>query len=118
MSGLAPLHEIRLDAPVSWGALPQPLNETARVSLEPRGSRNGPALHQFDLRLQQSFDLSAPRAARLELILDVFNLFNSDSGNSQVSNCLDCTFRGEPAFGLPRWIIAPRQAQLGVRMVF
>ena len=53
------------------------------------------------------------------MILDVFNLLNSDSATRMRVFVGDRYFySGEPAFGLPSGVIAPRQAQLGVRLVF
>lgn len=86
------------------------------LRLEPRGSRRADALNQLDVRLQKTLNIGDNR---LELILDGFNITQSDTP-TRIYTFINQKFpiSGGSAFGKPSRIIAPRQLRLGIRFIF
>ena len=89
-------------------SLPQGLTRTL---LEPPGTRRLSAQTLMDLRLSRAFEL-APKA-RVELLLDVLNAFNSTAEERLVDDNLF-----SQNFGRPSVFVDPRRAMLGVRLSF
>lgn len=79
--------------------------------LQGRNSARQPGIFAMDIRLSKVFDFGQP--GRLEIMLDVFNLFNN--ANRFTSN----ESIGSPNFGFLNGLVNdPRQAQIGVRYRF
>lgn len=76
---------------------------------EPRDERRFPTLHLVDFRLSKYFDFAVRH--RIELIADVFNLFNSNTETSINVNT-------GVALGDPISILGPRVLRLGARWRF
>jgi hypothetical protein len=74
----------------------------------------GDQLHRVDMRLQRGFRLGA--RARIDGILEVFNVFNRANYGSYVTNEASTSF-GQPSRN-PNVAYAPRMLQLGFRFVF
>jgi TonB dependent receptor/Carboxypeptidase regulatory-like domain len=96
-----------------WGAsaqvsLPQGLT---RILLEAPGSRRLSSQTLMDVRLSRAFEL-APKT-RVELLLDVFNAFNSTAEE----RLADDNFFSQN-FGRPSVFVDPRRAMLGARFSF
>jgi hypothetical protein len=96
-----------------WGAtaqvsLPQGLT---RIILETPGTRRLSSQALMDIRLSRAIEL--PRKTRIELLLDVFNAFNS-TAEEQLAD--DNLFSQN--FGRPSVFVDPRRAMLGVRFSF
>ena len=98
----------------------RPFNRTVRVSLdqgrrsiaaEPRGSQRYPNPTYLDLRLEKEFRLW--KQTRLKLLIDVWNIFNSDYNNWVAE-----TNAASDAYLAPGGFVLPRRAQIGIRFVF
>ena len=89
-------------------SLPQGLT---RILLESPGSRRLSSQTLMDLRLSRMIEL-APKT-RLELLLDVFNAFNSTAEERLADDNLL-----SQNFGRPSVFVDPRRAMLGVRLSF
>jgi hypothetical protein len=110
-----------------------------RVGIEPRNTFKGDNLTTLDLRVSRKFPLG--EKAKLELIAEAFNIFNtlnvrfyntvygaSDfcgflSGTDQTAICGPGPFftsyqSPNPSFGTPRAINNPRQIQFAVKFTF
>ena len=97
-----------------------PLNQ-GRVTffVEPRGSNHYPLLSVLDVRLEKIFTLA--KKFRLGVIFDVFNVFNASTirrwgtrtGYDWVPGDYPST-EGHELYN----ILAPRQARIGIRLVF
>jgi hypothetical protein len=75
--------------------------------LQPRSAARQPSAFLMDIRLSKVFDFGKP--GNLELLFEVFNLFNN--ANRLTSN----QSIGSPNFGFLNIVGEPRQIQLGVR---
>lgn len=87
--------------------------------IEPRGSNHYPMDHQIDIRLEKIFTFA--NKYRLGLMLDVFNLLNMDTITSWGTrwmydwNPSDYpSTSGHELYGMVR----PRQARVGIRLIF
>jgi hypothetical protein len=80
------------------------------VYVEPRGSRRLDSQTLLDLRVSKDFALTG--SARLELLVDVFNVFNVSTYQSANSSAFT------DAFGDGRGPMDPRKAMLGARLTF
>ena len=81
--------------------------------VEPRGSRRGDPTYSVDVRLSKLLRLSGD--ARLELMFEVFNLFDAANFGQNIFDNIDDPER----FATPINIITPpRTAQIGVRLQF
>jgi hypothetical protein len=99
-----------------------PRLEQGRVTFftEPRGSHHYPMTKILDLRLEKVFTLASKY--RLGLMVDVFNVFNADTLTSFGTRIgydwyTDGTYSstdGHELYG----IIRPRQARIGIRVIF
>ncbi len=86
---------------------------------EPRGANHYPMQHILDLRLEKIFTLAGKY--RLGLLVDVFNVFNADTitswgtriGYDWIPGETPST-DGHELYG----IVRPRQARVGVRVIF
>ena len=106
---------------ISVARLPQSLNEPFMFSVpvEPRGNRTRDPFAQLDLRLQKDFNFGAVSQHRIELILDAFNIFNSNSPTGIYGNVNNTwPIQGGSSFGQARGIIRARQLRLGFRYVY
>ncbi len=90
------------------------------LRLRPNGTiiaRNdfvGDPIHRLDMRIQRGFEL--PGRARLDGIVEVFNVFNRANYGAYVTNEASASY-GLPSRN-PNVAYAPRMLQLGVRMMF
>jgi len=98
----------------------RPYNRTVRVRLdqgrtviaaEERGSRRYPNQTFLDLRLEKEFRLW--KKLRLKLLIDVWNVLNSDANQYVASTRAD-----SDAYLVPTSFDRPRRAQIGIRLVF
>jgi hypothetical protein len=89
-------------------SLPQGLT---RILLDSPGTRRLSSQELMDVRLSKAFAL-APKT-RLELLLDVFNAFNSTAEERLADDNLL-----SQNFGRPSVFVDPRRAMLGVRLSF
>jgi hypothetical protein len=81
--------------------------------VEPRGSRRGDPTYSVDVRVSKLLPLGGE--ARLELMFEVFNLFDAANFGQNIFDNVDDPER----FGTPINIITPpRTAQIGVRLQF
>ena len=81
--------------------------------VEPRGSRRGDPTYSVDVRVSKLLRLGGD--ARLELMFEVFNLFDAANFGQNIFDNVDDPER----FGTPINIITPpRTAQIGVRLQF
>ena len=96
--------------------------EQGRVTffLEPRGSQHYPMQKILDIRLEKIFTLAGKY--RLGLLFDLFNVFNADTITSWGTRVdydwfSDGTYpstNGHELYGITQ----PRQARVGVRLIF
>jgi hypothetical protein len=93
--------------------------------IEPRGSHHLPMAKLLDLRLEKIFTLAG--RYRLGLIFDVFNVFNDNtitSWGTTFGNGADYYLPGESGYTASTdghylyGIVNPRQARLGIRLIF
>jgi hypothetical protein len=68
----------QLESVYPYRALTGSTNDTNRYA-EPAGSRRTPSHHQLDLNYTQN--IGVPRGVNLQLALDVFNVFNKQTGS-------------------------------------
>ncbi len=88
---------------------PTPLNQgPITIFAEPVGATRLPFTKTLDLSFEKRFNVSN---GNLGVSVDIFNLFNSNT-------VLDAGSLSGPAFLLPKVILAPRLARLGVRYDF
>ena len=80
-----------------------------RILLETRGSRRLSSQTLVDLRVSRTISMGA--ATRIELLLDVFNLFEDTAEESIASDNLFAA-----NFGQPNVFVDPRRVMLGVRL--
>ncbi len=87
--------------------------------IEPRGSNHYPMDHQIDIRLEKIFTFASKY--RLGLMVDVFNLLNSDTITSWGTRwmydwnpTIYPSTQGHELYG----IVNARQARVGVRLIF
>ncbi len=88
--------------------------------LEDRGSQHYPMQKNLDIRLEKIFTFA--KKYRLGLLLDVFNVFNTDTVTSWgtridydwYTDGSDTSTNGHELYG----IVLPRQARVGVRLIF
>lgn len=86
------------------------------IMLEPRGNRRHPMSKYLNARLSKSFRI---KDAQLEFMLDVLNVFNSDSAQSYYTEPYAVyPLAGGDAFGRPQDLQPPRRARLGIRLTF
>jgi len=83
-------------------------------SVAPRNALMGTALHKVDLRIQEQITLTGK--ARLNLVVELFNIFNHDNYGSFVTIINNSTF-GQPRQSLSNAYV-PRSGQLGFRLSF
>lgn len=82
------------------------------VMLEPRSdNRRTPGVSLLDLRLQKQFQLGGDSA--IEVLVDIFNLFNSDAYYAVGS-----TLVTSDSFAQGATFVPPRRAMFGVKLVF
>ena len=100
-----------------WAAsaqVPVPQNQNQRILLEPRGTRRLSSQTLLDLRLSKV--ISAGRAGRIDLLLDVLNALNDAAEESIVSDTQVTTTMANPTFGQPNAFVDPRRVMLGIRL--
>jgi hypothetical protein len=93
----------------------------ATVFIEPRGSHHYPMAKTLDVRLEKTFLMA--KKYRLGLLVDVFNVFNDhtiSSWGTRYGNGADWIPGDYPSTGGHDLysIINPRQARVGVRLIF
>lgn len=84
------------------------------VLSEPRGSFTLPATNDFQVRVDKNFQL--PKAQRIRLSMDVFNVFNAATVLTLQNNVSQATAANP--FGQTLTIVRPRSVQFGVRYQF
>jgi hypothetical protein len=112
-TGLVAAANVRHFSGKPWAAsaiVPLPQGDV-RVQLEQRGPRRLSSQTLMDLRLSRPFAIGT--AARVELLLDVFNVF-SDTAEEGVAT--DNVRAGN--FGLPTVFVDPRRAMVAARFTF
>jgi hypothetical protein len=112
-TGLVAAANIRHFSGKPWAAsvlAPLPQGDV-RIQLEERGARRLSSQTLVDLRLSRAFVLGA--AARVELLIDVFNVLNDTAEEGLAT---DNVVAGN--FGQPTAFIDPRRAMVGVRFTF
>jgi hypothetical protein len=85
-----------------------------RGEVAPRNALRGTPLHKVDLRIQK--EIRMPGTVRLQLVGEVFNLFNHKNFGSFVTQINNARF-GEPNQNLGNAYV-PRSGQLGLRLSF
>jgi hypothetical protein len=103
---------------------------TDRVGLVARNTYRGDSFKALDLRLSRTFNLGA-RSRKLQLIAEVFNLFNRVNVNEVNTVYGAPDFVGPvpqhygdgvtapaPSFGTPRNVFNPRQFQFAAKVLF
>jgi hypothetical protein len=91
------------------------------VFVEPRGSGRYPTQGTFDMRVEKLFTIGDKY--RLGLIADVFNVFNDNTVTNWGSLLNSDYFPGSGIFSVTDdhilyGIVNPRQARLGIRLIF
>jgi hypothetical protein len=95
-----------------WAATAQvslPQNTDQRILLEPRGSRRLSSQSLLDLRVSRAIRFTS--AGRIELLVDLLNVFNDTAEEGLASDNL---FGSN--FGQPTAFLDPRRAMVGIRM--
>ena len=89
---------------------------TQPILVEPIGTRRQDNIAILDFRAEKRFSL--PRSARLGLILDVFNVTNSNVATNirWTTGLLTVGAAQIPTFGTPISVLPPRIARLGVKL--
>jgi hypothetical protein len=92
-----------------------------RPGLIGRNSYEGPGYASVDVRISRQFPVA--RTARLEVLLDIFNLFNrvNIKDINTVWGSIDYPNTPPPpqlGFGSPRDVFNPRQTQFAARLRF
>ena len=90
-------------------ALTTSTSDTSRYA-EPAGSRRTPAWYQLDLNYTQSFPLKGHY--KLQAVLDLYNVFNTQTGYNYVQSV------HSPLFGTPVSYLNPRRVQVTARFQF
>ncbi len=92
---------------------------------EPRGSHHYPVMTALDMRLEKTFTLA--EKYRLGIIFDIFNVFNNDTINSwgtRLGSGATWLLPGDPDFATSTdghflyGLQTPRQARVGIRLIF
>jgi hypothetical protein len=86
----------------------------ATGSVAPRNALQGTPLHKVDVRVQEEVRL--PGKTRLQLVGEIFNLFNHDNFGTFVTLVSNASF-GQPRQNLNNAYV-PRSGQLGFRLSF
>jgi hypothetical protein len=86
----------------------------ATGAIAPRNALQGTPLHKVDLRLQE--EIKAAGKMRVQLIGEVFNVFNHDNFGSFVTLINNASF-GQPRQNLGNAYV-PRSGQLGIRISY
>ncbi len=90
-------------------------NPTARILIEPRGTRRLPSQSLLDLRLSRPITIAPGR--RIELLFDVLNALNDAAAESLASDIrVTETIANNPKFAQPTTFVDPRRVMLGIRM--
>jgi hypothetical protein len=95
-----------------WAATAQvslPQNTDQRILLEPRGSRRLSSQSLLDLRVSRPIRFTS--VGRIELLVDLLNVFNDTAEEGLASDNL---FGSN--FGQPTAFLDPRRAMVGIRM--
>src|SRR5262249_28749790 len=93
-------------APTAQIVLPQ---GNRRILLEPRGSRRLSSQSLLDVRLSKT--ILSRESARIELLVDVLNVFNDNAEEELATDDLY-----SPNFARPVVFTDPRRAMVGVKM--
>lgn len=87
------------------------------IILEPRGAHHIPATWNLDLRLAKAFKMGG--GSSVELMLDVFNVFNNDYAFVVSTDPTELYYQsGKSSYGKPYFLASPRQARFGIRLTF
>jgi hypothetical protein len=94
-----------------WAATAQiPLVQgDQRILLEPRGTRRLSSQSLLDLRVSRKISFAG--RGRMELLLDVLNVFNETAEESLATDNLESS-----NFGRPTIFVDPRRAMVGIRL--
>jgi Carboxypeptidase regulatory-like domain len=111
-------NRLNIGAPV---AIPEAMRDRwegpeviGRGEVAPRNALRGTPLHKVDLRIQE--EIRMPGTVRLQLVGEVFNLFNHKNFGSFVTQINNARF-GEPNQNLGNAYV-PRSGQVGLRLSF
>ncbi len=84
---------------------------TRWILLEPPGAQRFPSSSLLDLRFSKVFRFG--RDQKLEVLVDVLNVFNDNAVRAVASND-----PFNPRFGQPQRLVEPRRAMLGLKLAF
>jgi hypothetical protein len=118
----------QLESFLPYTGLTSSTSDTNRYA-EPAGSRTTPPHHQLDLKYTQSIPMG--RGLNLQLVADVFNVYNNQSGYNfetrvgtlgkcNTANCIATGLAAQPSVNAPsaQTFYAPRQFQLAAKVQF
>jgi hypothetical protein len=120
----------QLESFLPYRALTTSTSDTNRY-LEPAGRRKTPAHHQLDLNYTQNIGL--PRALNLQVLVDVFNVYDKQTGydyetrvgtlgacTGTGSQCVETGIASQPLVRAPfaKSFYAPRRYQIAARIQF
>lgn len=118
----------QLESYLPYKNLTSSRNDSNRFA-EPAGSRRSPAHHQVDLNYTQNVPL--PRGLNLQLLVDVFNLYDKQTGYNfedrvgtlgacNTDKCVDTGLADQPRVNAPfaRSFYDPRRVQFTARVLF
>jgi hypothetical protein len=110
-TGLVVAGSLRYFSGKPWAASTQVslLQGNRRVLLEPPGSRRLSSQSLVDLRVSKTFRFG--NMQRLELMMDLLNVFNDTAEEALVTDN-----RFSPTFGQPNVFMSPRRVMLGARL--
>jgi hypothetical protein len=120
----------QLESFLPYRTLTTSTSDTNRYA-EPAGRRKSPAHNQLDLNYTQNFAL--PHSLNLQLLLDVFNVYDKQTGydyetrvgtlgpcTATTASCIDTEIAAQPRIRAPfaKSFYAPRRFQLAARIQF
>jgi hypothetical protein len=118
----------QLESFLPYTGLTTSTSDTNRYA-EPAGRRTTPAHHQLDLKYSQRIPMG--RGLNLQLVADIFNVYNKQTGYNfetrvgtlgacNTSNCIQTGLVAQPSVNAPtaQTFYAPRQFQLAAKVQF
>jgi hypothetical protein len=118
----------QLESFLPFASLTTSTSDTNRYA-EPAGRRKSPGHHQLDLNYTQNIPMG--RGLNLQLLADIFNVYNNQSGYNfetrvgtlgkcSTANCIATGLAAQPSVNAPsaQTFYAPRQFQLAAKVQF
>ena len=106
----------QLESFLPYRGLTTSTSDTNRYA-EPAGRRRAPAHHQLDLNYTQNFGL--PRGFNLQLLVDIFNVYDKQTGYNYETRVGSLGFTADPnvaSVEVPNSIVLPASAAPGSRI--